>query len=189
MKSLYTAIEPLPFEPHHWFHLESKKALKWAVEQTQATVVVELGSLFGNSTCEIASWMPEGVVYAVDHWRGQPYYDGYFGKRNYYHQFLSNVIHHGMTERIVPVRMSTLEAAEALRITPQVVYVDAGHTTNEVNADIQAWWPKLVVGGRMVGDDYHNPEVQQGVQEMAQELGLTVESNQTAWWFKEVRGD
>ena len=36
------------------------------------------------------------------------------------------------------------------------VYLDAMHLYADARADIEAWWPKLKVGGLMAGDDYHN---------------------------------
>ena len=35
-----------------------------------------------------------------------------------------------------------------------VVFLDAAHDDQSVRADLQAWWPKVRVGGRMAGHDY-----------------------------------
>lgn len=34
------------------------------------------------------------------------------------------------------------------------IYIDAGHTYEEVKDDLNGWWPKLRVGGTFMGDDY-----------------------------------
>ena len=34
--------------------------------------------------------------------------------------------------------------------------LDATHLYADARADLEAWWPKLKVGGLMAGDDYHN---------------------------------
>ena len=36
------------------------------------------------------------------------------------------------------------------------IYVDASHKFADALADIEAWWPKLKLGGLMAGDDYFN---------------------------------
>lgn len=45
------------------------------------------------------------------------------------------------------------------------VFVDADHAAESVERDILAWWPKLVPGGWIAGDDYDEtfPGVRQGI--------------------------
>jgi predicted O-methyltransferase YrrM len=44
-----------------------------------------------------------------------------------------------------------------------LVFIDAGHTTEAVREDIQLWRPKLRPGGLLCGDDYHWPSVRKAV--------------------------
>jgi hypothetical protein len=46
------------------------------------------------------------------------------------------------------------------------VFVDAGHDADSVELDVRAWWPKVVPGGYLAGDDWGDefPGVQEGVQ-------------------------
>lgn len=51
-------------------------------------------------------------------------------------------------------------SVEAARIFPDgyfdFVYFDAGHTYNEVIADLTAWYPKIKINGYLMGHDYIN---------------------------------
>lgn len=54
-------------------------------------------------------------------------------------------------------KMSTVQASTEVRNgSISFVYIDASHSYADVKADIEAWWPKLKVGGLMGGDDYFN---------------------------------
>jgi len=46
-----------------------------------------------------------------------------------------------------------------------VVWIDADHSYDAVKADLEAWWPKLKVGGWMGGDDWCMTGVAWAVQE------------------------
>ncbi len=37
------------------------------------------------------------------------------------------------------------------------VYIDADHSYEAVKADIEAWWPKVRMGGVLAGHDYTKP--------------------------------
>ena len=56
---------------------------------------------------------------------------------------------------VVPVRASSVEAASGVPdASLDAVYLDGDHAYEAVAADLAAWWPKLVPGGLMAGDDY-----------------------------------
>jgi predicted O-methyltransferase YrrM len=178
----YDAIDPLPPNPFHWFHAENRGYLETIVRALPVRTVVELGSFLGHSTCAIAGWLPEGGrVFAVDHWLGQPYYPAEVQRIPYFHQFLSNVIHAGRQGVVVPVRMNTLEAAAALKVEADLVYVDAGHTEEEAYADVMAWWPKTRGPAVLCGDDWNLEGVRRGVFRAGSELGLWVRAGTTFW--------
>jgi Protein of unknown function DUF115/Methyltransferase domain len=75
--------------------------------------------------------------------------------------------------------------------TLDFVFIDADHTYTGCKADIDAWLPKLKHGGLLCGHDYGNtempfPGVDQAVNELATETGLTVEFGQNFTWFVRV---
>jgi hypothetical protein len=82
--------------------------------------------------------------------------------------------------RFVPRR--SVEAAPwvARHITPEFVYLDAGHSDEDVAADIAAWWPVLAGHGMLAGHDWDetHPGVISAVERFARENGLVVRLTQ-----------
>jgi predicted O-methyltransferase YrrM len=185
----YRSVTPLAFDPQGWLDDGTREKLRELLVARGARVVVELGSWLGLSTRFLAEQLPaNGKVYAVDTWLGseeincQPA----MARRlpDLYQRFLSNVLHAGLTDRIVPVRMTTVEAAAALDVLPDLVFVDASHREADVYADIMAWYPRLMAGGILCGDDWANyPSVRSGVERAAGELQRRVEHQGNCWWL------
>lgn len=129
------------------------------LRENNVKTVVELGSWLGKSTRHIASVLPEdGVVYAVDHWLGSEEHVGSHHIPVLYEQFLSNVIHAELTEKIVPIRLKTLDAVDYIRekgIVPDLIYVDASHDEESVYTDLINFYPLVQGRGILCGDDWH----------------------------------
>ena len=51
---------------------------------------------------------------------------------------------------------TTAAAASVADGSLDLIYLDTGHMYTDASADIEAWWPKLRVGGLFTGDDYYN---------------------------------
>ncbi|MFI5334150.1 MAG: class I SAM-dependent methyltransferase [Chlamydiales bacterium] len=186
----YNSVELLPYDPHGWYGNASQ--MKRVIEGSHIKTVVEVGSWLGQSTRHIASLLPEdGKVYAVDHWLGsvehQPGQSAWHpALPQLYQQFLSNVIHAGMADKIIPIRMSSLEAAQELAqrgLQVDMVYLDAGHEKEVVYADLWAWYPFVQDHGVMCGDDWEWRSVRKAVQEFAKQRGLKVKAKGNFWIF------
>jgi predicted O-methyltransferase YrrM len=157
-------------------------------------VVIEVGCWFGFSTRHLATLLPPGgVVYAVDHWTGslenQEGAHAWTPKLPYlYEQFLSNVIHENLTDKIIPVRMNSLEASRYLKGTkPDLIYIDASHDYESVYADLAAWYPLVKGHGFMCGDDYLDGEmltIKWAVDQFALDHGLTVKNHGSFWYYE-----
>lgn len=180
----YNSIWTLPADDHGWFR--NGFYLEKCIEERQVRIAVELGSWLGQSTIFIAQRLPEnGLLYAVDTWLGS---EDQIGLKDcevrfplLYQQFISNIKHAGLCDRVIPCRMTTLEGARCLMVSPELVYVDAAHDADSVYHDIMAWYPKLAPGGVMCGDDWDWSTVREGVHRAAQELGQKVWSDQAFW--------
>jgi predicted O-methyltransferase YrrM len=75
-----------------------------------------------------------------------------------YYKFLSNVIHEGVADYVLPMPIDSLNAAQvlsSLNIKPDMIHLDGGHDYESVMADLRVWWPMLAQGGTLVGDDYY----------------------------------
>jgi len=177
-----------PFCDHSFYN--NQDVIEYFFNEHKPSVVVEVGSWTGVSTIHMASCLgPEGKVYAVDHWLGsaehQPGQVFWYPFVPYlYEQFLSNVIHANMTDKIVPVKMTSLEASKALAdLKIDLVYIDGSHDYHSVYADLNAWFPLVKGHGILCGDDWGYPGVYIAVKQFAIEHQLTVSSNGFAFWW------
>lgn len=162
---------------------------------SQCDTVVELGSWMGRSTYAICSGT-SGNVYAVDRWDWKYLQTDEHGNKSYqstpaeenasdvYDKFRQNT--DGFTN-LLPVRKDSVESARTLPDT-DMVFIDGGHSYEQVKADILAWLPKtkkLICGHDYSGDPGHV-----GVVKAVNELigpGVQVKPGTTIW-YKELTG-
>lgn len=181
----YNSIDILNADYDGWLSETNQKGLKHFIITLKPKVVVEIGSWMGLSAIFMALSLPaNSKLYAVDHWQGsiEHHMNQEWSAKlpTLYQQFLSNVIHAGVTHKIIPTRMSSLEAAKTLNIKPNIVYIDGSHQEVDVYNDIIAWYKKLEIGGILCGDDYAwgneaiGGFVYNGVHKAAKDLGLQV---------------
>jgi hypothetical protein len=182
----YSEIQVKPKLTHGWF--VNQNQLKMIFKKHPIKTVVELGSWLGNSTIFIANLLPiDGKIYAVDHWLGSSEHQGRSDVVNLlptlYEQFLSNIIHENLTDKVIPIKQTTVEAAYNLHISPDMVYVDASHDENSVYQDLTLWHAKLAINGILCGDDYTWESVKKAVNKFAKDNNLELKSLSAFWWF------
>lgn len=120
--------------------------------------IVEVGSWKGFSTVYLAEvaahW--QGYVFAVDHWKGSP---GTWNvpiaqSQDVLSTFRHNVAALGYERVVKPMVMDSVTAASVFRSRSlDVVFVDGDHRYSGVRADIEAWLPKIRIGGILCGHD------------------------------------
>lgn len=180
----------MPPLDHGWFG--NGLQLEALFADRSIKVVVEVGSWVGASAIFMARLLPPGgKLFAVDHWRGSSEHQlgedyHHFAVHRLYHHFLSNVIHAGLTDVIVPVRMESGEAARALNVEPDLIYIDGAHDYESVRSDLYNWYPHAGPETIVCGDDWGRPEVERAVTEFAAEKGLEIHSF-CAFWSTELR--
>jgi predicted O-methyltransferase YrrM len=188
MPEPYRSINDLPFDGHGWFG--NDKQLLPLIETYQPMTVIEIGSWLGCSTRFIAENIPQGgKIYAVDTWAGSPEEEVHMKDPrlpHLYQLFLSNIRQAGFTDIIIPVRMKSLEAAKALNVQADLIYLDAAHDTASVYNDIFAWYPHLAPGGLMCGDDWLWKSVRKAVEKAAKELNQKIYSEGNFWRFDPI---
>lgn len=178
----YDSIHILPFDGQGWFEIadDMDKCLK-----KKPMTVIEVGSWLGYSSRFIAERLPQGgKLYCVDTWLGTTSEDLHQKDPRLpylYQQFLSNVVHTGFTEIIVPIRMKSLEAAKALNVQADLIFLDGAHDEQSVFDDITAWLPHLKTNGVICGDDWTWPSVQKAVDKAAKKYGFKVYAKGNFW--------
>jgi cephalosporin hydroxylase len=135
---------------------------RFVKELSNGSKIVEVGCWKGKSIAylavEIINSGKDIKVDAIDTWKGTPdedvhQKDKYVIEDKLYELFLSNIA--PVSSVINPIRMSSVEAAKLYEDESiDVVFIDAGHTYEDVKADILAWYPKVKKGGYVSGHDY-----------------------------------
>lgn len=169
-------------------HMEPAE-LRWLAEQaSQCQRVVEIGCWMGRSTRALGDHCP-GVVFAVDHWRGSPEQQERLKDKGcdwLFRQFCTNLRDLINTAKVVPVRASSLQAANGLfaGMAPMdLVFIDGSHDYESVWTDITAWLPLVKVGGMICGHDGGFPPVEMAWKELVPHACIQA---QAIWgWRKE----
>ena len=187
MSGLTPILTPILFDEHGWFF--NGELVEDCLKIMPAKIVIEVGSWLGLSTRFIARILPEnGTVYAIDTWLGSKEHqqDPRLTSRmpHLYQTFLSNVKHAELTQKIVPIRMASLEAAEALNVEGDLIYIDASHEEEDVYNDIIAWHAHLAKGGIICGDDWNSVPVKSGVMQAAITLNLGIKFLDRFWMIE-----
>lgn len=127
--------------------------------------IIEVGSWRGWTAWNILYAIKDvdgAVLYCVDHWQGspstrQPKEIERTGDDIYF-CFLSNMFELGLSHKVIPLKLDSRKAAELFpNQFADLVFIDADHLYAEVKADIEAWWPKVKVGGILCGHDMQRP--------------------------------
>lgn len=148
---------------------------------------VEVGVWTGDFSERILRSTTPRELNLVDPWRFAPEFPKrYYGGLLAENQADMDAIHAGVVKRFgqylsVNVhRKTSLEAAASFDDRSlDWVYIDGDHSYDAVRADLQAWWPKIVAGGLLTGDDVGwrdeggKQPVRQAVVEFCSRLGMT----------------
>ncbi len=125
-------------------------------------VIVEVGVCLGGTTWYGARAAADSYsrYICVDHWRGAS--DLAVGESEY-RAFLANMEDAGLSDSIEIFKMPSVEAASKLPDeSVDLIFIDGDHSREGCSVDIKSWWPKLKLGGVMMGHDYshkHFPDV------------------------------
>jgi len=185
---VYDSIELLPFDPSGSFAAEG--SLDQILQDHDVKTVIEVGSWAGASTRFFAHRVGEdGLVYAVDHWQGTPNQRGEQTDQrlsHIFHLFLSNIRQAGLTDRVIPIRMKSHEAALALEAMADLIYIDAARDRTSIYQSILDWSNHLNPNGILCGAEWREPEVRTGVKRAATKLGKEIQIDRKGyfWVFK-----
>jgi hypothetical protein len=117
---------------------------------------IEIGTFKGEFSKEILqSW--NGTLYMVDVWR--PLGDEYLDASNHaihstaYSETINNISE--LEDRGIMIRATSEKASEIFTDNSlDFAYIDANHAYDFVVQDIKLWYPKIKLGGYLLGHDY-----------------------------------
>ena len=150
----------------------------------EAKQVCEVGVLRGAGLKRLAVPCVK-MVHGVDQWA--PY-----GEKSNYDLEKCFEQARKSADKLGKVQLITASSVDASQIFLDdffdLVYIDASHFYEQVCEDLQAWWPKVKVGGVFSGHDYVEKSrfgdefgVMQAVNEFVAEYGLTLHTTQDKW--------
>ena len=159
-----------PLDLQGW--MVGETVLNQLVDQIQPTFIIEVGVWKGTSAFHMIerakTLNPNAAILCIDTWLGSPehwlkqeWFDALKCVNGYptlYQQFLANVIHKGLTDHVVPLPMPAPQAAYYLSqigLQAPLIHIDGAHDEASVRQDIAAYWPLVLPGGALVGDDYN----------------------------------
>lgn len=172
----YTAVRNLTQTPYFF---ENGFILLDLVNSRAATVVIDVDSVDGAAARYIAQNAPSSLlkVYSIQNWSNSDRF------KNPYQQFLSNVKQENTANLIIPVRMESLEAATALSLQAEVIFINTIFKDN-VYDDILAWSTHLTSNGIIAGNNWNDAEVINAVTQAANSLNLVLKINGNFWWLE-----
>ncbi len=186
---IYEKIEVLPYFCQGWNTYEH--IFDPLLAENKFKTVIEVGVFLGKWTTYVAKQLPPGSkFFAIDRWESTEELRRSVDNdwlTNMYHQFLSNMIHSGLTDIVIPVKMDSLEAAKKfkeLNIKADLIYIDAAHDFVSVYRDLNAWFPMLAENGMFCGDDWHWGGVQTAVKGFAEKKGFKIFIDGNFWKLK-----
>jgi len=172
------SIETKPFVTEHgfaegiegWLKKEEGELLHGlAKECTGEGTIVEIGSWKGKSTVCLATGSQRGnrvKVYAIDPHTGSAQTEELVGEQWTYPDFMNNINKAGVEDIVVPLVMTSEEAARDFDEPVELIFVDGDHDYEMVQLDFQLWFPKLIIGGTMA---FHDTEGWPGPEKVAEE--------------------
>ncbi len=152
----------------------------------------EIGAWHGKSSRAIGDNLHENaILYCVDTWGGSEVEKETnhssaksMGGDHAFYEFLQNNLDLIMAGKIIPIRMSSKNAAALFKeknIFFDFIFIDASHEYKDVCEDIDAWKELLTENGLFCGHDFHAwAGVDQAVSDKLESFGVGVGT--TIWY-------
>jgi hypothetical protein len=176
----YQSVHTLPQTPY--FVLDSYVFFS-LISENNAAVIVDVDSHDGSVArfiAQQASNLPAlQKVFSVSMWQSEDP-----SQKHLYQRFLSNIIHEETTDWIVPIRMGSLEAANALNLTADFISIVGKNDENAIYNEILAWYPHLSNSGIISGNNWIDHSVQVGVVRAAAHLEVNLQLSGNIWYLQ-----
>jgi hypothetical protein len=158
---------------------EDRLVLATLVQAIRPAMIVEVGSFVGSSTLAMCAAAPRCRIFCVDHFRGNA--DDRLGSRDpeeVFATFCQNMSYR-LFNTVFPCVGTSAFYASVWPREAQLVFLDAGHSYEDVKQDIALWGPHVARGGILCGHDYTDdfPGVRRAVDEVGKDG-----HNSRIWW-------
>lgn len=120
----------------------------------------EIGVAFGGHAQAIIEQGGVEKLYAVDSYRHRPEYDDPMNlPQPVFDRLYKRTGERlsGLSGSCVQIRLDSVQAAEQINEPLDFVYIDGDHSYQGIREDLEAWFPKVRVGGIIAGHDYGQP--------------------------------
>lgn len=177
-------------------HFDYPEVYTIAVNEAPDTAhFVEIGAYFGQSTAylgvEIVNSKKNIKLDVIDTWQGNDsseYQEGNWG----HHMTLNNDTYLNFTKnmkplegRYTPIQMDSVKAAELYEDRSlDFVFIDGAHDYKYVKADIEAWLPKVKIGGYLAGHDYTHGDHDEVIKAVDEAFGENIKVYHRSWMHK-----
>jgi hypothetical protein len=178
----YNSIRNLPPAP---YYVQDAYNYNNLISSNNASIIVDVESQDGGVARYLAQQIDNlpsiSTIYAVNSWTNCDLY-----QKNLFQKFLSNVKQENTANLIIPIRMSSKEAAAALNIKADFISLNGVSDQDRVYHDILTWYPHLSNVGILCGNNWNDICVQLGVIKAAAALHLTLQTNGNIWFFNNI---
>lgn len=148
---------------HGWFDFQDLYT-KMVNEHLSGAHFIEVGAFYGKSAAymavEIANSQKKIQFDVVDTWRGSPEHqeNGW----DYQPEMVEDTAYETFKQNMKPaegyyrpIKLPSVAAANMYSNNSlDFVFIDAAHEYESIKADIEAWYPKVKIGGYIGGHDY-----------------------------------
>ena len=159
--------------------------------------IVEIGCFAGRSTrflCDSLKFSGKNKVkvHVIDTFEGSGMEHAEVNCNTMYDDFMRNLDDH-IQSGMVQVNVNKSDNQNILDSfedkTVAAVIVDGAHTMEAVEADVYNWWPKVIEGGIMVGDDVSLETVKEGAYKGFRKHGVEslTQINGDERWFARIK--
>lgn len=158
------------------------------------TTFIEVGSWLGRSIIHLAKKLQERQIwpkiYCVDVWSDcvkeeaqLKFIKDLGGPNKLFDQFISNCNEAGVGEMIWPIRSSSVRVSTFFNNnTVDCIFLDAGHTYEDVCSDILHWFRVVKKGGILAGHDYDSAPVIKAVHDSLGKENI-IEKPGHVWYY------
>jgi hypothetical protein len=144
---------------------EEVEFLRRRAAAVQGGCIVEIGAWRGKSAIALAAGAAQiaeadrPLVYCVDpHRTAVGVYGGKFGPHDRA-EFYRAMLRAGCAHAVALINLPSVDAAAAFRHPIGLMFIDGDHTEAGVDADVEAWFPKLSSGAEVLFDDALDPSI------------------------------